>query len=148
MDDIDTTLNEELDNDTQMDATLNEELDNDTQMDATLNDDTQMDSTNGRGSPERSVVDSQRGRERLDRSQRAEARSATLDAALNRAREDRATRSTRRRTKSSIIWNHCTQRMVNNVKITFCNHCSCYWHLSGSTTVALQHLRKVHSTCY
>ena len=139
-----------------IDATLNEELDNDTQMDP----------TNGRGSPvfaqsrsrspppppppERSVVDSQRGRERLDRSQRAEARSATLDAAtdaLNRAREDRATRS-RRRTKSSIIWNHCTQRMVNNVKITFCNHCSCYWNLSGSTTVALQHLRKVHSTCY
>ena len=123
MDDIDATLNEELDNDTQMDATLNEELDNDTQ----------MDSTNGRGSPvfaqtrsrspppppERSVVDSQRVRERLDRSQRAEARSASLNTAtdaLNRAREDRATSSTpaaatvesRGRKKSSIIWNHCT----------------------------------------
>ena len=113
------------------------------------------------------VADSQRGRERLDRSQRAEARSATLDAAtdaLNRAREDRATRSrspsenpsstpaaatveSRGAKKRSIIWNHCTQRMVNNVKKTFCNHCSSSWNLSGSTSTALQHLRSTHSDC-
>ena len=116
--------------------------------------------------PETPVADSQRGRERVDRSQRAEARSATLDAAtnaLNRARENRARSPTRSRSpsenpsstpatvesrgrkKSSIIWNHCTQKTVNNVKVTYCSHCSSSWTLSGSTSTALQHLRTIHA---
>ena len=98
--------------------------------------------------PDTPVADSQRGRGRTreceDRSQRAEARSAALDAAtaaLNTARENRATgtrsRSTsentsstpaaatvesRGRKRKSIIRNHCNQKVVDNTKITFCNH--------------------------
>ena len=124
--------------------------------------------------PETPVADSQRGRghgrECEDRSQRAEARSATLDAAtdaLNTARENRATGTgsrspsenpsstpaaatveSRGRKKSSIIWNHCTQKMVDNTRITFCNHCSSNWNLSGSTSTALQHLRSNHPDCF
>ena len=97
--------------------------------------------------PETPVADSQRGRGRTregeGRSQRAEARSAALDAAnaaLNTARENRATGTgsrspsenpsstpaaatveSRGRKKSSIIWNHCKQRVVNNTIITFFN---------------------------
>ena len=104
-----------------------------------------------------------------DRSQRAEARSATLDAAtdaLNTARENRATGTgsrspsenlssppaaatveSRGRKKKSITWNHCTQRMVNNTRLTFCYHCSANWNLSGSTSAALQHLRSNHLDC-
>ena len=37
--------------------------------------------------------------------------------------------------------------MVDNTKITFCNHCSCNWNLSGSTSTALQHLRSNHPDC-
>ena len=108
-----------------------------------------------------------------DRSQRAEARSATLDAATDAARENRGTGTgsrspsgnpssppppppppaaaaveSRGRKKKSIIWNHCTQRMVNNTRLTFCNHCSANWNLSGSTSAALQHLRSNHPDCF
>ena len=104
-----------------------------------------------------------------DRSQRAEARSATLDAAtdaLNTARENRATGTgsrspsenpsstpaaatveSRGRKKSSIIWNHCSQNMVDITRITFCNHWPSNWNLSGSTSTALQHLRSNHPDC-
>ena len=37
------------------------------------------------------------------------------------------------------------QKKVNNIVITFCNHCSLNWALSGSTSTALQHLRIIHS---
>ena len=121
-------------------------------------------------------LDRGRGREYEGRSQRAEARSATLDArsatldgataALNTARENRATGTgsgsppenqsstpaaatveSRGRKKTSIIWNHCTQKILDNQRITFCNHCSCKWNLSGSTSTALQHLRSNHLDC-
>ena len=104
-----------------------------------------------------------------DRSKRAEARSATLDAATDAARENRGTGTgsrspsgnpssppppaaaaveSRGRKKKSIIWNHCTQRMVNNTRLTFCNHCSAHWNISGSTSAALQHLRSNHPDCF
>ena len=51
----------------------------------------------------------------------------------------------RGRKKSSVIWNHMTQKMVNKVVVTFCNHCPLNWVLSGSTSTALQHLRTIHS---
>ena len=50
--------------------------------------------------------------------------------------------------KSSIIWNHFSQKMVDNTKITFCNHCPSNWNLSGSTSTALQHLRSNHPDCF
>ena len=120
------------------------------------------------------VADTQRdrgrGREYEGRSQRAETQSATLDAAtaaLNTGRENRATGTgsgsppenqsstpaaatveSRGRKKSSIIWDHCTQKVVDNTKRTFCNHCSSSWNLSGSTSTALQHLRSNHTDCF
>ena len=52
----------------------------------------------------------------------------------------------------SIIWRHCTQRMVttlaNNTTLTFCNYCSAHWNLYGSTSVALRHLREKHPECF
>ena len=52
----------------------------------------------------------------------------------------------------SIIWRHCTQRMVttvyNNTTLTCCNYCSAHWNLYGSTSVALQHLRLNHPECF
>ena len=57
----------------------------------------------------------------------------------------RAQRPYRRR---SIIWRHCTQRMVttvyNNTTLTCCNYCTAHWNLYGSTAVALMHLRIHH----
>ena len=52
---------------------------------------------------------------------------------------------TRGRKKTSVIWNHCKQKQVNNVMITYCNHCSSSWILSGSTSTALQHFKTIHS---
>ena len=51
----------------------------------------------------------------------------------------------RGRKKTSFIWNHIRQNKVSNVVVTFCNHCSSNWTLSGSTSTALQHLRTAHS---
>ena len=47
--------------------------------------------------------------------------------------------------KSSMIWNHCTEKIVDGIKYTFCKHCSSQWNLNGSTSTALQHIRVVHS---
>ena len=48
----------------------------------------------------------------------------------------------------SVIWRHCTKRMVttayNNTTLTCCNYCTAHWNLYGSTGVALQHLRIHH----
>ena len=47
--------------------------------------------------------------------------------------------------KSSMIWNHCTEKIVDGIKYTFCKHCSSQWNLNGSTSTALQHIRLVHT---
>ena len=36
---------------------------------------------------------------------------------------------------------------INNITITYCNHCPRNWSLSGSTSTALQHLRSDHVDC-
>ena len=117
------------------------------------------------------VAGTSRGRTRRaeGRHQRAEAQSVALHAAhasLNTIRENRATtedpvispettsstppavpqepQQPKERKRKSIIWNHCKQSVVNNVKITSCNHCGSRWTLSGSTSTALQHLRLNH----
>ena len=49
------------------------------------------------------------------------------------------------RKKSSMIWNHCTKKIVDGIEYTCCKHCSSQWKLHGSTSTALQHIRSVHS---
>ena len=51
----------------------------------------------------------------------------------------------RGRKKSSMIWNHCTEKIVDGIKYTCCKHCSSQWNLNGSTSTALQHIRLVHT---
>ena len=45
----------------------------------------------------------------------------------------------------SVIWRHCTKRMITtayyNTTLTCCNYCTAQWNLYGSVGVALQHLR-------
>ena len=59
-----------------------------------------------------------------------------------------AVRAQRPNIRRSIIWRHCTKRMVttayNNTTLTCCNYCTAHWNLYGSTGVALQHLRNYH----
>ena len=50
-------------------------------------------------------------------------------------------RPTRGRKKTSVVWSHCSQKTTNGVVVTYCNHCTSNWILSGSTSTALQHLK-------
>ena len=50
----------------------------------------------------------------------------------------------RGRKKTSVIWGHAYQKMVGHQQITYCKHCAATWHLMGSTSTALQHLRTAH----
>ena len=48
----------------------------------------------------------------------------------------------------SVIWRHCTRRMITtayyNTTLTCCNYCTAQWNLYGSVGTALQHLRIHH----
>ena len=48
----------------------------------------------------------------------------------------------------SVIWRHCTERMITtayyNTTLTCCNYCTAQWNLYGSVGTALQHLRNHH----
>ena len=48
----------------------------------------------------------------------------------------------------SVIWRHCTKRMITtayyNTTLTCCNYCTAQWNLYGSVGTALQHLRNHH----
>ena len=48
----------------------------------------------------------------------------------------------------SLLWRHCTKRMITtayyNTTLTCCNYCTAQWNLYGSVGTALQHLRNHH----
>ena len=46
--------------------------------------------------------------------------------------------------KSSVIWQHMSQKEVDGKKQTICNYCGLSWFLGGSTSNALRHLKINH----
>ena len=47
--------------------------------------------------------------------------------------------------KTSVIWQHMSQKEVNGRKQTICKYCGVNWFLGGSTSNALRHLKVNHS---
>ena len=46
--------------------------------------------------------------------------------------------------KTSVIWQHMSQKEVNGRKQTICKYCGVNWFLGGSTSNALRHLKVNH----
>ena len=50
------------------------------------------------------------------------------------------------RQKNSLVWSHCRKiTQHDGTVVTKCNYCESEWVLSGSTSIALLHLKSQHS---
>ncbi|MCP4394582.1 MAG: hypothetical protein GY804_09995, partial [Alphaproteobacteria bacterium] len=48
------------------------------------------------------------------------------------------------RKRTSIIWNHCTEKKIDGKVYTCCNYCKCKWVLNSSTSTAKSHVENGH----